>query len=118
MGQNSKPKNRNKEAKSYFELWYSLYPEVFNPNKPKILALQIDKEIRKAHSDLIVKSIKHALRLWTGRRTYLERFSRDTYRYHLDGSVAQEITVTDKEYAKTKLIEKHKRAMQKQQSSK
>lgn len=97
------PKDRFAEAKLIMNQLRKLYPCVFNLDTPMPLALGIEKEIKKAHPEFIVKSLKRSLFIWSKRPPYLMGIVQGTQRYHLDASPADPIQDSEKMYSQTLL---------------
>ena len=102
------PKNRFAESSKIMMGLRRRYPDVFNLDNPLPLAIGIEKEIKAACPELIVKSLKMAIAIWSKREKYLLAIIKGTHRHHLDGSVSGDIQDTEKTYSQTFLDKKAK----------
>ena len=84
----------------------SQYPEIFNPHKPKPLAIGTMKQLILAKPAHITgKSLRQVIQKWTQRREYIQAISTGGFRYRLDGIPAGAIADQHRAYALT-LLEK------------
>lgn len=87
------------------------------------LTIGVDRIIAERFPDISRKQIRAAMRLYTQSTRYFKNFERNTNRFNLDGSTAEELTEEHRAYAKEVLksrspAKKHKNRKTENQSKK
>lgn len=77
------------------------WPKLFDPAAPVPLEIGIHKQI-KAAGGFSGKELSRALKVWTGRRAYIEQVARSTLRHGIDGTTSY-ITPTQTDHAREQL---------------
>lgn len=106
-------KRHNKDrSKAYFsrraEEIKALNPKVFSHKKPSVLAKSIKAQIMAAAPHLSKSVVNKFLMYWVKRDRYLSATLACPKRMNLDGTFAEPITDSEREYAKKTLAEKRK----------
>lgn len=81
------------------------YPDIFNRENPKPLAIGILGQIRAVKpEEFTVTNFRRVLHVWTLKFRYLKATANGEYRYNLDGTQAALITEGEKQYSSEKIV--------------
>lgn len=86
--------NQYRVYKSNIDKLIELYPDIFNKNTPKILAIGFYQQLAMDDSSGLTNTVlRSVLMIWTNRFEYLrEVIKPNAVRYNLDGSVQGEVS--------------------------